>query len=178
MNDTTGRAKRTQGVHRGSSPHTPRVVSRCISPWAREELNLRPHAYQALLSKVGAWRFVYNATGFQPHAIFAAKAKPSKIRHRNVHSAYTRAVRLLGLAALLMCSACERETSYGRCVGLNGHEQSDRVYAYSARNIIVGIATIGLIVPPVLVVLDGYKCPVGTKVAPVPSIGPRSDGAR
>lgn len=79
----------------------------------------------------------------------------------------------LCLVVALGITGCKSETSFGKCVGLNGHERSDRVYEYSERNIVVGLVAFELVAPPVVVLLDELKCPVGTQVAPLPSIGPR-----
>lgn len=65
------------------------------------------------------------------------------------------------LAALL--TGCVESTSFGHCVGLNGHERPDLVYEYSAQNIIVGAIAFELIYPPVKVALDELKCPVAVR---------------
>jgi hypothetical protein len=63
---------------------------------------------------------------------------------------------------LLVLLGCTTKTQYGKCTGLNGHEDPKLTYEYSAWNIAVGIFFFGLIVPPVMVALDGLKCPVGS----------------
>ena len=65
--------------------------------------------------------------------------------------------------ALFCFAGCAMRTEFGECIGLNGEEDPKLVYKYSALNIGLAIFTFGLIVPPVIVVLDGLKCPVAKK---------------
>lgn len=67
------------------------------------------------------------------------------------------------LIALLGISACTSRTDYGHCIGLNDEQDSGLVYKYNAWNIGVAIALSSLIVPPLVVILDEYKCPIGVK---------------
>lgn len=69
---------------------------------------------------------------------------------------------------LLALAGCVSKTTYGPCVGLNGGEDSTLVYHGSERNIAMGIIFSELIVPPIKVALDEYKCPVGRKPATLP----------
>lgn len=67
------------------------------------------------------------------------------------------------LFVALMMSACTTTTPHGECIGLNGDENPMLKYKYSAWNIGVGILFSSLIIPPIVVALDGLKCPVGAK---------------
>lgn len=70
---------------------------------------------------------------------------------------------------ILLCLAlagCESHRAAGCCIGLNGDSVPGVKYEYSARNIIIGVAGIELIVPPVIVVLKELKCPVSTIKTP------------
>ena len=72
----------------------------------------------------------------------------------------------------VMLSACTEATEYGECIGLNSAmEDPELIYEYNAWNIGVGIIFAELIIPPIVVVLDQLKCPVGTTVeATVPVV--------
>lgn len=61
---------------------------------------------------------------------------------------------------MLLLSGCANSTPYGRCVGLNQKEDPKLRYEYSARNIALGVIFFQLIAPPIVVVLNKYKCPV------------------
>lgn len=69
-------------------------------------------------------------------------------------------LRLLPLLCLV--TACESQRHGIRCIGLNGKERPGVEYEYSASNIVIGIVTIEMIAPPVIVVLNELKCPVET----------------
>lgn len=75
------------------------------------------------------------------------------------------------IAAVMLCaflaSACVSETAYGPCVGLNGGEDSTLVYHGSTRNIVLAVVFAETIIPPVVVALKEYKCPVARKARPV-----------
>jgi len=64
---------------------------------------------------------------------------------------------------MLSMSACTTKNQYGNCIGLNGNEDPKLQYNYNAWNIGIGIFFSSLILPPIFVVLDDLKCPVGTK---------------
>lgn len=68
---------------------------------------------------------------------------------------------------LLFATACVSSTEYGACVGLNGGEDSTLVYHGSARNIVVAVVFSELVIPPVVVALKEYKCPVARKAHPL-----------
>jgi hypothetical protein len=67
------------------------------------------------------------------------------------------------IITLLALTSCTSKNEYGECVGLNGGEQPGLNYKYSAWNIGVGLFFSGLLVPPIVVALDGLKCPSGPK---------------
>lgn len=70
---------------------------------------------------------------------------------------------IFAVSALLLLSGCASSTPYGQCVGINGKEDPKLEYAYSAGNIGVGLIFFELVAPPIYVVLDELKCPVGPK---------------
>lgn len=72
-------------------------------------------------------------------------------------------MKLYFIAILAMIlTGCSSSNQYRKCVGLNGHEDPKLAYEYSARNIAVGILFVGLVAPPVFVLLDELKCPIGS----------------
>lgn len=62
--------------------------------------------------------------------------------------------------------ACESHRSAGPCIGLNNDPTPGITYEYSVRNIIIGIAGIEMIAPPVIVVLKELRCPVASVKTP------------
>lgn len=72
-------------------------------------------------------------------------------------------MKYLLISLMLMLSACTSSTEFGPCVGLNGGENPKLEYKYSAKNIAIGFFFSSLILPPIFVALDEYKCPVGNK---------------
>lgn len=60
-------------------------------------------------------------------------------------------------------AGCATQTEYGSCVGINGDQDPKLKYEYSAWNIAMGVLFIELIIPPIFVVMDELKCPVGEK---------------
>jgi hypothetical protein len=64
---------------------------------------------------------------------------------------------------LLALTGCTTRTEHGECVGLGDEKKPDLVYKVSARNLIICIVFLELIVPPVIVVVDDFYCPVGKK---------------
>lgn len=58
-------------------------------------------------------------------------------------------------------TGCMSKTDHGKCVGLDEPQDPALEYKLSARNILIGIIFIQLIVPPVLVVTDQLYCPIG-----------------
>lgn len=69
---------------------------------------------------------------------------------------------LLFLTASLI-SSCTTATPLGKCVGLNGHEEPNLIYEYSAGNIGLGLLFAEFVIPPIVVALDELKCPVRKK---------------
>lgn len=76
------------------------------------------------------------------------------------------------IALISFQTACVSSTAYGPCVGVNGGEDSTLIYHGSVRNISLAVIFSELIIPPIKVVLDEYKCPVGRKPQPLPPLGP------
>lgn len=72
-------------------------------------------------------------------------------------------MKILVILSCFLVTACTTKTQYGSCVGLNGGEDPKLEYKYSAWNLGMGIGFFGLIIPPIVVVLDELKCPVGVK---------------
>lgn len=72
-----------------------------------------------------------------------------------------RAALLVG--GCLLLAGCRDATPAGKCVGLNGHEDSTLVYEYDAQNIFWGVVGVELVYPPIKVALDELKCPVAAR---------------
>ncbi len=69
-------------------------------------------------------------------------------------------------AAILLLTltvGCVSETEYGDCIGVMEEKNSELVYKPSVRNIVLGIIFMELIIPPVVVVIDEFQCPVAKK---------------
>lgn len=66
-------------------------------------------------------------------------------------------------STLLLMSACTSKTEFGDCVGIDDTEDTKLIYKYNKKNIILGIVFIEALLPPLFVVLDELKCPVGIK---------------
>lgn len=71
--------------------------------------------------------------------------------------------RAIAAALLLALAGCTSSTPYGECIGAFDQERPELVYKPSVRNIVVGILFFELIVPPVVVLVDEIKCPVGKR---------------
>lgn len=69
------------------------------------------------------------------------------------------------ILATVLLGACESSNKFGKCVGLNGGEDSTLVYHGSTRNIVLAVVFSEMVIPPVVVALKEYKCPVARKVA-------------
>jgi hypothetical protein len=67
--------------------------------------------------------------------------------------------------ALLIMGGCASKTEHGECIGINDKENPKLEYKYSARNIAIGVIFIELVAPPIIVVLNELRCPVGPKEA-------------
>lgn len=67
------------------------------------------------------------------------------------------------LSLLVMLSGCTSSTQYGKCIGNWDDENPKLVYKVSARNIALGIIFFEMVIPPVEVLINGTKCPVGNK---------------
>lgn len=64
---------------------------------------------------------------------------------------------------MLFLSSCSSATQYGKCIGLNGKEDPKLEYKYNGWNIALGILFVEMVIPPVIVLIDELKCPVGSK---------------
>ncbi len=60
-------------------------------------------------------------------------------------------------------AACTSETQYGPCIGLFDEKDPELVYKAKAWNIGMGILFFGLVIPPVVVIVDETFCPVAKK---------------
>lgn len=71
------------------------------------------------------------------------------------------------IIVMMICSlfmiSCKSKTEYGNCIGALGTEKPELEYEYSMRNIILAVVFSEMIMPPILVTLNQYKCPVGMK---------------
>jgi len=71
--------------------------------------------------------------------------------------------KLMTVALLaVMLSACTETTEFGNCIGALGPEDPELIYKYDAWNIAIGIVFSETMIVPIMVALDGYKCPVAT----------------
>lgn len=66
---------------------------------------------------------------------------------------------------LLLAYSCTTSTPAGKCVGINGDEDPALKYETSVWNVVLGATFVELVIPPVVVVLSDFKCPVGPKGA-------------
>ena len=64
---------------------------------------------------------------------------------------------------VFIVSGCTTRTDYGPCIGIADDKDSSLTYKVSAWNLVVGIFFMGLIAPPVFVLVDEFYCPVGRK---------------
>jgi hypothetical protein len=60
-------------------------------------------------------------------------------------------------------SSCTTRTDYGPCVGIADEKDPNLTYKVSAWNLVIGIFFMGLVAPPVFVLVDEFYCPVGNK---------------
>jgi hypothetical protein len=72
-------------------------------------------------------------------------------------------IKVLFLLFCFTSFSCASKTQHGECVGINDVKDPNKIYKYSARNIILGIIFIQTIFVPVLVVLNQLQCPAGDK---------------
>ena len=72
--------------------------------------------------------------------------------------------RITALAVLcFVLSGCTTRTDYGSCVGIADDKDPSLVYKVSAWDLVMGIVFMGLVAPPVFVLVDEFYCPVGRK---------------
>lgn len=67
---------------------------------------------------------------------------------------------LLVLMMLIPLSACQYNTEYGECIGLDDDQNPALVYDLSTRNIVLGVVFSQMLVPPIYVALEATHCPV------------------
>lgn len=68
------------------------------------------------------------------------------------------------LVVLLLASltaGCTSRTEFGDCIGLMEKEKPNLEYKLSAWNLFIGIFFAELIIPPIIVIVDEVRCPVG-----------------
>lgn len=68
---------------------------------------------------------------------------------------------LIAVAALALLAGCQSRTDYGDCVGMGDKQNPNLQYKLSVRNVTIGVLTLELIVPPVVVAANETFCPVG-----------------
>ena len=72
--------------------------------------------------------------------------------------------RITALAVLcFVLSGCTTRTDHGPCIGIADDKDPNLVYKVSAWNLVMGIVFMGLVAPPVFVLVDEFYCPVGRK---------------
>lgn len=72
-------------------------------------------------------------------------------------------MKYLIIVGLLILSSCTSKNQYGDCIGLNQKENPKLKYQYSAGNIAVAVVFAEMVAPPIIVLLNELKCPVGEK---------------
>jgi hypothetical protein len=104
--------------------------------------------------------------GFDKLAIDSSRTRRIFVYQRITQRIDT--MRHLPICALLCfaLAGCESHRPAGPCIGLNGDSVPGVKYEYSSQNIIIGIAAVELIAPPVIVVLKELKCPVSPSKTP------------
>ncbi len=65
--------------------------------------------------------------------------------------------------ACLLASGCTSQTEYGKCVGVSDKQKPELEYKPSILNLVVGIIFMEFVVPPIIVAVDEFYCPVGKK---------------
>ena len=72
--------------------------------------------------------------------------------------------KLLVLSAILIgLSSCTSKTEFGPCIGAFEDKNPAKVYKISIWNVAMGIIFIEMLIPPIVVIVDGTLCPVGNK---------------
>lgn len=71
--------------------------------------------------------------------------------------------KLLILLMIGTTIGCTSSNKYGECIGLNKNPKSELNYKYNAWNIGLAVVFSGMIFPPIIVLLEEYKCPSGIK---------------
>ena len=70
---------------------------------------------------------------------------------------------LIHLLVALILNGCISETEHGKCVGISDEKDPDLIYKINSTNITIGILFMGLVAPPIIVLVDEIYCPVGKK---------------
>lgn len=69
----------------------------------------------------------------------------------------------------LTLNGCTSTTDFGECIGMFDDRNPQLTYKLSGWNAFISIATMGLIVPPVLWMKNSTFCPTGIKTLPTAS---------
>lgn len=71
--------------------------------------------------------------------------------------------KIFTVCLVVLMMGCASGNKYGKCIGLNGKEKPTLEYEYSTWNVVWGIIGFELLIPPVIVLMNELKCPVGPK---------------
>jgi hypothetical protein len=64
---------------------------------------------------------------------------------------------------LILFTGCENETEFGECRGVLEEKDPNLYYDLSYRNIVLSVIFSETFFVPIIVVLDGYECPVARR---------------
>lgn len=70
---------------------------------------------------------------------------------------------LVILALTFGLVGCDSKTQFGPCVGLREMQNPSLNYELSVKNVAIGVFTIEMILPPIIVVAKQLFCPIGVK---------------
>lgn len=70
---------------------------------------------------------------------------------------------ILALAATVL-GGCTSSTEYGDCIGFDDDEVPGLKYDVSSKNVAIGVIFSAFIVPPLIVLFDELRCPIGTTI--------------
>ena len=71
--------------------------------------------------------------------------------------------KLIAALALIALAGCTSQTAYGTCIGAFDEGDPKLVYKTNVWNVAMGVIFFEFIIPPVIVIADETKCPVGRK---------------
>lgn len=63
----------------------------------------------------------------------------------------------------LFAAACRSETDFGECIGVADEGDPKLVYEASVYNAVLGVIFFEMVFPPIIWLLDDFKCPTGVK---------------